>query len=410
MLPLLILFLGRLHYCFSHNLDEVSLPKSYLLDKSFIASDQSNSEKVVSVADYGAKGDGNDDSQAFQKAWKEVCASSTSATLMVPNSKSYHLKPVTFEGPCKANVKVVVEGAIQASNNIADWGQENPSYWIKFDGVDNLIVQGGGTINGNGKTWWQNSCKRKQSSALTFYSCNKLRVDNLRMIDSQKMHLSFERCTNVNASHISITAPEESPNTDGIHVTQTQNIVITDCVIQTGDDCISIVSGSKNVVARNINCGPGHGISIGSLGEGNSAAQVSGVTVDTAKLTGTTNGVRIKTWQGGRGYARDITFSNVVMQNVKNPIIIDQNYCDSDKPCHQQGSAVEVSGVVYKNIKGTSASKVAIDFECSKSVPCHDILLQDINLVGVDGGSVESSCQNVHWGKTGTVVPFCSNN
>ena len=38
-------------------------------------------------------------------------------------------------------------------------------------------------------------------------------------------------------------------------------------------------------------------LSIGSLGSGNSKAYVSGVTVDGAKLTGTTNGVRIKTWQ-----------------------------------------------------------------------------------------------------------------
>ncbi len=37
--------------------------------------------------------------------------------------------------------------------------------------------------------------------------------------------------------------------------------------------------------------------SIGSLGSGNSEAHVSGVTIDGAKLTGTTNGVRIKTWQ-----------------------------------------------------------------------------------------------------------------
>lgn len=91
------------------------------------------------------------------------------------------------------------------------------------------------------------------------------------------------------------------------------------------------------------------------------------------------------------------------MKNVKNPITIDQNYCDSTKPCDEQvyyflqifnsinvhtylrnllqKSAVEVSNILYKNIKGTSASDIAIDFECSKSVPCHDIVLQDINLV-----------------------------
>ena len=31
--------------------------------------------------------------------------------------------------------------------------------WLVFENVQNLAVQGGGTINGNGKTWWENSCK-----------------------------------------------------------------------------------------------------------------------------------------------------------------------------------------------------------------------------------------------------------
>lgn len=37
--------------------------------------------------------------------------------------------------------------------------------------------------------------------------------------------------------------------------------------------------------------------SIGSLGKDNSTAIVTGVVLDTATLTGTENGLRIKTWQ-----------------------------------------------------------------------------------------------------------------
>ncbi|CAL5397625.1 unnamed protein product [Camellia sinensis] len=54
------------------------------------------------------------------------------------------------------------------------------------------------------------------------------------------------------------------------------------------DDCISIVCGSQKVQASDITCGPGHGISFGSLGSGKSVGHVSDVVV---------NGVWIKTWQ-----------------------------------------------------------------------------------------------------------------
>ena len=48
------------------------------------------------------------------------------------------------------------------------------------------------------------------------------------------MHLTFQNCQNVEALNLVVTAPGNSPNTDGIHVTGTQNIQIQNCVIRTG--------------------------------------------------------------------------------------------------------------------------------------------------------------------------------
>jgi len=40
--------------------------------------------------------------------------------------------------------------------------------------------------------------------------------------------------------------------------------------------------------------------------------------------------------QGGSGSASNIQFQNIQMDNVANPIIIDQNYCDQETPCEEQ--------------------------------------------------------------------------
>jgi len=64
-----------------------------------------------------------------------------------------------------------------------------------------------------------------------------------------------------------------------------------------GDDCVSIQTGCSNIYIHNVNCGPGHGISIGGLGKENTKACVSNVTVRDVMMHNTMNGVRIKTWQ-----------------------------------------------------------------------------------------------------------------
>lgn len=69
---------------------------------------------------------------------------------------------------------------------------------------------------------------------MTFYSCNNLVLENLNVKDSQQIHVSIEKCSNVNVASLTITAPSSSPNTDGIHVSSTTNIIITNCVINTG--------------------------------------------------------------------------------------------------------------------------------------------------------------------------------
>ncbi|KAJ1413383.1 Regulator of chromosome condensation, RCC1 [Sesbania bispinosa] len=225
--------------------------------------------------------------------------------------------------------------------------------------------------------------------------------------------MAFTSCMRVVASHLKVLAPAFSPNTDGIHISASKGVEIRDSVIRTGDDCISIVRNSSRVWIRNISCGPGHGISIGSLGKSKAWEKVQNINVNGAYLFNTDNGVRIKTWQGGNGLASKITFQNILMENVSNPIIVDQYYCDSRHPCKNQTSAVQVGNVSFINIQGTSATEEAIKFACSDASPCEGLYLENIFLASCFGGNTRSYCWQAYGSARGSVYPpacFSSSN
>lgn len=77
--------------------------------------------------------------------------------------------------------------------------------------------------------------------------------------------------------------------------------------------------------------------SIGSLGKDLQEPGVENVTVKTVTITGTQNGLRIKTWgRPSSGFVRNVLFQHVIMNNVQNPIVIDQNYCPDNENCPGQ--------------------------------------------------------------------------
>ncbi|GAB2299158.1 hypothetical protein Dimus_033232 [Dionaea muscipula] len=150
---------------------------------------------------------------------------------------------------------------------------------------------------------------------------------------------------------------------------------------------------------------------IGSLGRYNSKAdQVQNVTVKSVVFTGTTNGVRIKTWaKPNKGFVQDVTYQNITLVDVQNPIIIDQNYCEHNKNCPNQASGIQIYKIHYDGISGTSKNADAVKFDCSSLYPCTGIFLRNINITTVDSGphnQTHCSCSHVRGGRvSGFVKP-----
>ncbi|XP_040952159.1 polygalacturonase [Gossypium hirsutum] len=367
---------------------------------------------VYDVNFAGAVGDGeSDDTEAFKNAWNVICCSHIPLGIFrVPYGQKFLVQPLTFNGECRPkNITIQIDGILIAPSDPSSWkcNDANCNNWITFQHFDGLVIQGSGSLHGQGQKWWQMGCMQnkvlcssQKAAGFAILDSKNVHISGLTSVDSRKWHISIERSSSVHASNLNIKAPEDSPNTDGIRIQHSTNVTISSSTIKTGDDCIGIGDGSKYININRILCGPGHGISIGSLGENGRSETVEYVNVRRASFYTTENGVRIKTWQGGHGYARHIRFEHISFSRVIRPIIIDQYSCPPYQHCKNYSTAVEVSNILYNDLKGTTSGEIAVELLCSESVPCKNIRMKDIQLdYGINGkiydGHPKSHCLSV---------------
>jgi polygalacturonase len=184
---------------------------------------------------------------------------------------------------------------------------------------ENITIKGEGTLDGQGKAWWngiwqiESNLKKGITSDVNKYQAmwdaandttalyaetnadyrgtlkrrffrppfiHPLRCTNVRIVGVKIMNSPFwtvnpELCDNVTVDGVTINNPL-SPNTDGINPESCRNVHINNCHISVGDDCITIKSGRdaqgrrigrpcENITLTNCTMLAGHGgVVIGS--------------------------------------------------------------------------------------------------------------------------------------------------
>ncbi|KAK3028213.1 hypothetical protein RJ639_039496 [Escallonia herrerae] len=390
---------------------------------------------IFNVLSFGAKGDGfSDDSMAMLAAWRAACKVA-GATLEIPKEHKFLINPITLQGPCMPHLVFQIDGTLLAPQDA--WPRSSFFQWINIKWVHNFTIQGMGTADGQGSHWWASSqtaysqvriieitgselvehrafnhfysfTMQKRSThiallriyfpynvqAFRFYASYDVTVRNIKIINSPQCHLKFDNSRGVKINNITISAPENSPNTDGIHLQNSQDVEIHHSNIACGKTkpaCSFFFVFLFN--------------SVGGLGKDRSVACVSDVIVENNFMQNTQSGVRIKTWQGGIGSVKNVTFSNIRVSDVKVPILIDQYYCDK-KFCKNQTGAVAISGVKYNHIIGTYSVQ-PIHLACSSEIPCIDVDLIDIQLKPspVNKGIQQALCSNSFGKSQAPLVP-----
>ncbi|KAL8473937.1 hypothetical protein ACS0TY_030696 [Phlomoides rotata] len=318
--------------------------------------------------------------------WKEAVVSLSPSKILIPEG-TWMLSQLILEGQNKAPIELELRGTLQADSNVNNLPDKTRE-WITVNYVTNFTISGGGVFDGHGtEAWKSNNCNKNEKCAklpynLSFNSHNNSYFHDVTTKDSKNFHVNLMSSHNVTFQRFTVSAPDESPNTDGIHIARSNNIKVIDSIIETGDDCVSMGDDLSDVLIQNVSCGPGHGISVGSLGRTPGEKDIARITVKNCTFKGTSNGVRVKTWPSAPGTLTisDLVFEDLTMINASNPVIIDQEYCPWNLCSLDKPSLIQLNGVSVKNVRGTSESAEPVVFKCSGAKPCQNVVVGDIDL------------------------------
>ncbi|RZS01822.1 hypothetical protein BHM03_00031767 [Ensete ventricosum] len=209
-------------------------------------------------------------------------------------------------------------------------------------------------------------------------------------------------CSNVVIKYVTVLAPHDSPNTDGIDPDSSSNVCIEDAHISTGDDLVAIKSGwdeygiaygrpSSGITIRRLTgSSPFSGVAIGSETSGG----VENVLVENVNLHDTGIGIHIKTNVGRGGFIRNITVVNVSMNKVRNGIRIAGDVGDHPDEYFDRRAIPAVDGVTIKNVWGVDVQQPG-SIQGIKNSPFTRICLSNVKLWGVAKRSAPWKCVDV---------------
>ncbi|OAY80519.1 putative polygalacturonase [Ananas comosus] len=219
---------------------------------------------AFSVADYGAAGDGRSyDTVAIQAAI-DACARSGGGRVVVPAGGDYLTATVFL----RSGVVLEVErGArLLGGTREGDYPPESARWYVVLaEGAEGAGITGGGEINGQGGAFVVRRSERKnvmvswnatgecegdecRPRLVGFIDSKDVRVWNITLNQPAYWCLHLVRCDNSLIHNVSIYGDFNTPNNDGIDIEDSNNTVITNCHIDTGDDAICPKSSTGPVV------------------------------------------------------------------------------------------------------------------------------------------------------------------
>ena len=358
---------------------------------------------VYDVREFGAVGDGVTlDTPAIQKA-VDACADAGGGKV--------HLQGGTFLSGTirlKSNVTLHIESGatLLGSTNIADYPDITPEiiylyrarftkYLIYAERAENIGLAGRGVIDGQGHHFPAHKGGDKgRPYILRFSECKNVRVENLSFRDSARWLSHYLACENVTISGVSIFAKIRE-NRDGIDIDSCQDVRISDCRIDTGDDAIVLKATTERPCRRVVvtNCVLSSMASALKLGtESNGGFEDIAVTNCIIHDTGY-SGIAIEMVDGG--VLDRVTISNITMKNVKAPIFVRLGNRARPIPDLPPPGMGALRNVIISNVQATGADMMGCSITGIPGFPVENVTLSDVRIESSGGGTLEDARREV---------------
>jgi polygalacturonase len=289
--------------------------------------------KVYDIRDFGAKGDGKTlDTPALQAAI-DTCHSDQGGMVLVPAGV---FVIGTTELKSNVTLHIAAQGTLlgstdkkqyYAANKIPLQGDstlEDGNVGLLFAvGGENIIVEGPGTIDGQGAQF--HSAKRGERSPvglrsherpyhLLFYQCKNLRVRDIFLKDCAYHSIRIIQSSYAWFTGIHIHSRVNS-NNDGFHFISTTHVHMSNCSVESQDDACALFGSCQNITITN--CEFSTRWSVFRFGGGHA----KDIVISNCLLY-EVFGCPIKMRCSPKSRFERISFSNLVMRNVTGPISI----------------------------------------------------------------------------------------
>lgn len=349
--------------------------------------------RTFDIRDYGAKAQAGFDNSSAIAAAILACHNAGGGKVLVTGGR-YLSGPIHL----RSNVNLHVdEGATIAF--ITDPKAYLPAVFTRWEGMEimgyspliyayqqsNIAVTGKGTLDGQGNrtTWWpwkggnfssvnwsipgvptQEAARNKLMQDMENnvpvaeriyadgaylrppfvqpYSCKNVLIEGVTITNAPFWLLNPVLCENVTIDGVKLVSL--GPNSDGCDPESCKNVIIKNCLFDTGDDCIAIKSGrnadgrrinipSENIVISHCEMRNGHGgVVIGSeISGGVRNVFVEHCTMSSPELE---RGIRIKTNSVRGGVIENFYIRDITIGEVQTAIVIDFHYEEGDAGKH----------------------------------------------------------------------------